>query len=237
MGTATVNPDGSILYTPFNDDRDGDIDQITYELCNQFVSCGSNTINITINNSAPVINIAPTLIQPGGRASVSLLSGITDLNGNIDPSSIGIKEDPSSGLVATIDSDLNLIIDYGGTGFTGADHILIEACDFSGACTEFDVVIVVGEVNAVTVYQGVTPNNDGINDVLRILDVEFFPNNEMFIYNKIGKLVYNVTGYNNFGVVFAGFDDQGNELPDGTYYYVIILNEDHRQSGFVVLQR
>jgi len=63
----------------------------------------------------------------------------------------------------------------------------------------------------------------------------------MFVYNKIGRLVYNVQNYDNIDIVFSGIGDDGNELENGTYYYVIALidaqGEKIRQSGYIVLQR
>jgi gliding motility-associated-like protein len=236
-GTAVVNPDGSITYTPNDDAEDGNIDVFSYELCNEFTSCGTNDINVAISNAPPEVSIPVTLVEPGTTATVPIAPGISDVNGNFDPNSVETVESPTSGLPVVIDSDLNLVIDYSGSGFQGADHVLIQVCDFSGACTQFDVVILVGEVNKVLVYNGVTPNNDGINEILKILDIEFFPENELFVYNKIGKLVYNVKNYNNESIAFSGIGDDGEELPDGTYYYVIILNSDNKQSGYFVLQR
>jgi hypothetical protein len=211
FGTAVVNPDGSILYTPNDDIANAEIDVISYELCNEYVSCGTNDINITISNTPPDVSIPITEIEPGGTATVPLASSVSDQNGNFDPNSIVVGE-ASSGIPVTLDASLNLVINYSGTGFQGADHIPITVCDLSGACTDFDVIIAVGPVEAVIVYNGVTPNNDGTNDFMRILDIEFFPENELVIYNKLGKQVFTIQNYDNGNAVFTGIDDDGNNL-------------------------
>ncbi len=62
-----------------------------------------------------------------------------------------------------------------------------------------------------------TPNGDGINDNWYIQDIQSYTDNEVFVYNIYGNLVYTKKGYTN--------DWQGTyngaALPDGTYYYVL----------------
>lgn len=87
----------------------------------------------------------------------------------------------------------------------------------------------------VTVFNGFSPNEDGNNDTFTITDIDFFPNNELKIYNRWGNQVYYKKGYNN---EWSG-NWNGHPLPDGTYYYVIDLNdEDHTVlSGYIQLNR
>lgn len=65
-----------------------------------------------------------------------------------------------------------------------------------------------------------TPNGDGINDNWYIENINFYPENEVTVYNIYGNSVFNKKGYNN--------DWQGTfngaPLPDGTYFYVIQIN-------------
>jgi gliding motility-associated-like protein len=43
----------------------------------------------------------------------------------------------------------------------------------------------------------VSPNNDGINDVLVIENINLYKGNNLSIYNVHGQLVYNVVNYQN----------------------------------------
>ena len=71
----------------------------------------------------------------------------------------------------------------------------------------------------VTVYNTITPNNDGSNDVWIIENIEEFKFNQVWVYNRNGNLVYSAEYYlNNWGGTYNGKD-----LPEGTYYYVIDL--------------
>ncbi|WP_166666202.1 gliding motility-associated C-terminal domain-containing protein [Myroides indicus] len=79
----------------------------------------------------------------------------------------------------------------------------------------------------VVIYNGVTPNNDGMNDYLIIDNIQYFPNNHVSIYNRWGRKVYETKSYNSKGNVFNGYAEgvnvfgKGEPLPSGTYYYVV----------------
>jgi gliding motility-associated-like protein len=83
----------------------------------------------------------------------------------------------------------------------------------------------------------ITPNNDGINDVLAIEDLgEYKEPCEVKIFSKNGKLVYENSNYTNTDG-FQGKDDKGNDLFAGTYYYVIKSKGRRGVTGFVDIIR
>ena len=72
---------------------------------------------------------------------------------------------------------------------------------------------------------GITANDDGLNDYFIITEIEekpyAFPNNELLVFNRWGEVVYRAKPYeNNWG----GKNNNGKDLPEGTYYYVLRLN-------------
>lgn len=73
------------------------------------------------------------------------------------------------------------------------------------------------------VYDVITPNGDGKNDKWIIATIEKYPNNELFIYNRWGQIVYTTKAYRND---WAGTNQNGDELPTAAYYYIIRLNDD-----------
>ncbi len=95
-------------------------------------------------------------------------------------------------------------------------------CDCSGI-TGKDIVI----------YNEFSPNEDGINDFLKIKNIECRPNNTLEIFNRWGNTVWKAKGYNNDSVRFEGISNQGSraviyqsdKLPVGTYYYILNLGE------------
>jgi len=77
------------------------------------------------------------------------------------------------------------------------------------------------------VFDIMTPNGDGLNDVFVIRGIENFPENTLRIYNRWGVEVWSADGYGQEGVFFRGESngraviDQDRLLPVGTYYYVL----------------
>jgi gliding motility-associated-like protein len=78
----------------------------------------------------------------------------------------------------------------------------------------------------ILVYNAVSRNNDGMNDIFEVSCIENFKNNTVRIFNRTGTLVYEGKGYDNQEIVFDGISNRGisvlgKDLPDGTYFYII----------------
>lgn len=82
-----------------------------------------------------------------------------------------------------------------------------------------------------SIQKGISPNNDGKNDSF---DLSGFDVRELQIFNRYGRKVYSKGNYSN---EWYGQADNGNELPDGTYYYVIILNDMPSKTGWIYINR
>jgi gliding motility-associated-like protein len=93
-----------------------------------------------------------------------------------------------------------------------------------------------------TVYNAVSPNDDGLNDFFKIINIDLYPNNEVTIYTRWGDKVFEMQGYDNVDKKFDGLNNVGKNysLPEGTYYYVIEKgesdNKSDKLSGFLVLR-
>lgn len=89
-------------------------------------------------------------------------------------------------------------------------------------CSASDSVLV--EINGeilLTIYNIITPNGDGFNDTWIIGNILNFPNNNVSIFNRYGQIVYEANGYVN------DWDGtrNGDNLPDGSYYYIIEMTD------------
>lgn len=97
-----------------------------------------------------------------------------------------------------------------------------------------------GEVSSkLAVYNAVSPNEDGLNDFLKILNIGQYPNNIVTIYTRWGDKVFEMTGYDNIENKFDGQTNigKGYLLQPGTYYYVIEKGDgSDDESGFLVLR-
>jgi len=87
-----------------------------------------------------------------------------------------------------------------------------------------------------------SPNGDGINDVLEIIELEQSPNNSIQIYDRLGLKVFEMTNYRN---EFSGISNLDNfvinreiGLPEGLYYYIISMDDlELNFQGFLFLNR
>jgi gliding motility-associated-like protein len=76
----------------------------------------------------------------------------------------------------------------------------------------------------------ITPNNDGINDVLYISNLDELTGCEIQIYNQTGVLLYESKSYKNN---WQGHNNSGTPLATGTYYYLIKAQNMPYKTGFV----
>ncbi|MBY0426300.1 MAG: gliding motility-associated C-terminal domain-containing protein, partial [Cytophagales bacterium] len=91
------------------------------------------------------------------------------------------------------------------------------------------------------VFTGFSPNSDGKNDVWKIQNIQYYPDNKVKIFNRWGNLVYQESGYDNVNKVWTGnsntgFSVGGNELPKGTYYYTISIAGKPDLVGYILLK-
>jgi len=70
-------------------------------------------------------------------------------------------------------------------------------------------------VKNILIYEYVTPNGDGKNDVVFIIDLNRFSENELLLYNRWGNSIFSQKNYRN--------DWSPTELAKDLYYYVLKL--------------
>ena len=94
---------------------------------------------------------------------------------------------------------------------------------------------------SLTIYNGVSANGDSRNDFFLIDCIGYFPNNNLKVFNRAGRKVYAIDGYNNTSIRFEGISNVGGgglRLPTGTYFYVIDLgNGENPVQGYLELVR
>jgi gliding motility-associated-like protein len=107
----------------------------------------------------------------------------------------------------------------------------------NGICSNADTVIVnYDEACELELPTAFTPNNDGFNDGYFIKGIDGYPNNFFTVFNRWGNLVYSKEDYVNTD--WIGQDEDGNPLPEGTYFVLLqIKNSDIKKSTFVDLRR
>lgn len=99
----------------------------------------------------------------------------------------------------------------------------LEVTDASGCKDTANVIVtVLPGVSELIIPNLITPNGDGFNDNWYISQLEAFTNNELYIFNDMGQIIYQAQPYNNDW--YGTFN--GENLPDGTYFYLLRLNDD-----------
>ncbi|MFC4635373.1 choice-of-anchor L domain-containing protein [Dokdonia ponticola] len=111
----------------------------------------------------------------------------------------------------------------------------------AGCTSEDSVDVSLFDVGNCVISQGISPDDTpGFNDTL---DLEFLAARTgidvLQIYNRLGALVYEQNNYVN---QWRGQTDDGNDLPTGTYFYVINLEGDDpvygtQATGWVYINR
>ena len=72
------------------------------------------------------------------------------------------------------------------------------------------------------VYDVFTPNGDNINETWIIKNIENYAQNETYVFNRWGQLVFSKKGYKN---EWRGLTNDNKELPAAAYYYIIYLRD------------
>jgi len=108
----------------------------------------------------------------------------------------------------------------------------VTVTDDSGCSSVFDVQV--NEITGCVVPQGISPNNDGINDCF---DMSSFEANKITIYNRYGTEVYEMANYRNEWCGTTENGNSGSELPTGTYYYILDLPTGEVMKGWVYINR
>jgi len=100
----------------------------------------------------------------------------------------------------------------------------------TNGCSSVSLPVSVDSINCV-IQKGISVNNDGKNDTF---DLSGFNVKKLTIFNRYGLKVYDKNDYTN---EWGGQSNTGDELPDGTYYYVIARDNGQNKSGWIYINR
>lgn len=162
------------------------------------------------------VELYPLPTVDAGADIEDVLSSTVTLGGNpTGPSGSSYFWTPNTNFVSANDST------------TGNPQIeLLDELDYyvfvtdSNGCMNSDTIHV-RPIPQIVFPNGFTPNGDGINDDWQIDYIDQFPNSVVEVYNRWGEMLFRSVGYTK------RWDGryEGKELPVGTYYYIIELND------------
>lgn len=231
----TLENSGCISYTGIGIGSD----TACIKVCDFFGFC--DTVTLIFHVEDPT-GTPPTLFDAvNDTATIQLNSSIVlDILGNDVFRSIDtlykVSEPNFGEAFINPDATLTYISQTGYCDDDLPDTFRYSICE-GGICDTATVAITVNcFVNrTLTVYTGVSPNGDGINDSFLIEGIENYPNNSVSVFNRWGNMVFHQDGYKNEWK--ATWNDR-KELPDGTYFYKVNLGDGSKPlKGFMQVRR
>jgi gliding motility-associated-like protein len=126
-------------------------------------------------------------------------------------------------------------------GISGKDSLSYIVCydQYPEVCDTTEVYIFIGAkfpIDWFRIHNVITPNGDGDNDTWFIEGIEEFPENSILIFNRWGDEVRSFEHYNNSSVVWKGDNFKEEPLPDGTYYYILTIQDVGVRTGWVLIR-
>ena len=189
-------------------------------------------------------------IQGGSSSSTFTIGNELDFgfNGQCEGTVYVVTASPSTG--SFDDNDPTVSFRWSTTSGTtvGTDSYIFNVSDYANSTPENDTfpmefiltVTVDGcetarsytvEDITCTIQKGISPNNDGLNDYF---DLEFMGVKKLSIFNRYGQEVYTKGNYKN---EWYGQGSNGDELPTGTYYFVIERSAGGTNTGWIYINR
>jgi gliding motility-associated-like protein len=82
-----------------------------------------------------------------------------------------------------------------------------------------------------SVPKGISPNGDGDNDIFDLSNLNV---QRLQIFNRYGIEVFSKINYSN---EWIGKSNSGEELPDGTYYFIVTFASGKNKTGWVYINK
>lgn len=186
---------------------------------------GTYTLTVTVNNcfhseSVKVEeNETPVaLVITEGCENGVYMVGVSDEDGSFNPDTAAYSWTGPNGFTSDKQQFAATAIGEYFVTVTTAEGCIIE-----------DSIIVSG--TSCTIQKGISPNNDGSNDYFDLTELMV---KHLSIFNRYGQEVYSKDNYTN---EWNGQTNKGDELPTGTYFYMIEITGGESKTGWIYINR
>lgn len=238
-----------------------------FSLGGPYMTCAASNVTVTINGGNWTEGDQPTYEWTHLGSVVSTESSLTPtafgtytltvtVNGcthsedvQIDPDTTAIALEITDGceggqyMVRVSDVEGSFNPDTATYLWTGPNGFTSDAREFTATVQgEYFITVTtpdgcVGEDSFIVtdtgcdIQRGISPNNDGSNDSfdLSLLNVK-----KLSIFNRYGQEVYNKNDYKD---EWIGQTNKGDELPTGTYFYMIERKSGETHTGWIYINR
>jgi gliding motility-associated-like protein len=179
-----------------------------------------NNCEVASPGSAQVTIIAPITIEVvGGCEGVSYILNALPVQNSFNPETVTYSWENNLGVV--VGTTQSIVVTEPGSYTVTINN---NGCDTESAAFVVDAITCV-------IQKGISVNNDGKNDTF---DLRGYNVKKLTIFNRNGMKVYSQSNYID---QWGGQSDDGDELPDGAYYYVIDRNGAETKTGWIYLNR
>ena len=180
---------------------------------------GTATVAVTVNPA----------VVPNTGGAVTTIGGQPVTIGGAPVAGYTYSWSPSTGLSSpTVANPTVLLTNYTGAPLTQT-YTLTTTNTATGCSGTATVTVTINVDMSLTIYNVITPNNDGQNDKLFIKNVRSFPGNTLEIYNRWGRQVFATTNYDNDSNYWG--TDPG--IAPGVYYYLFKQANGNATKGWV----
>ncbi|NEW83476.1 MAG: gliding motility-associated C-terminal domain-containing protein [Mariniphaga sp.] len=121
----------------------------------------------------------------------------------------------------------------------GSQTVAVNYINSIGCSSEVVTVKkVIVDLPAVKTIEAFSPNGDGLNDFMQFRNLDYYPGSKLFVFSKIGNIVYQSNDYQNDwdGRILNRKLQNQSMILRGTYYYLLKLGgADRIIKGFVLI--
>ncbi len=215
-------------------------DSICIVICDDFGICDTTTFIITVDDdiSSNIPDAVDDIDSTAQNTSLLIDACFNDIiPPDFDITNFFVLPVASGGIGpnnGTAFSNVDCTISYvPNDDFCGLDQITYVLCNTMGCDTATVTINVICPPSSFQIFNAFSPNGDGVNEYFRITGLEQFPDHTLYVFNRWGNSVLEVSNYqNDWNGTWQGFD-----LPDGTYFYVFDTGEGEVSSGYVYIGR
>jgi gliding motility-associated-like protein len=242
FGEFTISATGDFEYTAYPGAY-CNTDIITYQVCDPLGACSEAEIYVHIMPLDSDGDGIPDFVE---TTTLDTNNDNTPDYLSLDSDGDGIPDSEESGITDVCvddtprDTDGDLTPDY--RDLDSDDDGVPDAQEGTGDCDSDGIANYIDRFddcgNRLNIPATFSPNGDGFNDQWVIQGVRDFQNNELSVFNRWGSLVYHKKPYDNTWDGKASANVMGPEdLPEGTYYYILILDNQQTLKGSVYIKR
>lgn len=187
----------------------------TYTVFSTSNNCqsGNSSVDIIVN-SLPQFELSQACV--GDEYVVTA----TPFENSFDTLTANYSWSGPNGFASTINP---IVITQGDAGLYNLTVTDVNGCDFSKSIDVMRTICFIPNV--------ITPNNDTTNDNFNLTGFEV---NNIQIYNRWGRKVYEKDNYTN---QWYGQNNNGELLPDSTYFYILTFKTGENKVGWIFVSR